>query len=135
MAGYGPSFRERGFDILPAGKVMRACRNIPPFGIHLRINPLDLILSCVQSNINNPVETGEGLDEGWGGFELAQAVGQGVLDRVHRVIIVIAKGLPAHFPPDQFLGVALRAVSGQPIQGQVAWHHQRLGPMPACPIQ
>jgi len=53
-------------------------------------------------------------------------VGRGVVprrfDRVHRIIIVIAKGLPAHFSPDQFLGVALRAVSWQPVQGQVLGH-------------
>ena len=96
---------------------------------------VELILYCIQYNINYPIEASEGLDEGWGGFELAQAVGQGVFDGVHRVIIVIAKRLPAHLPPDQFLGVALRAVSGQPIQGQVVRHYQRLGPMPACPIQ
>ena len=33
------------------------------------------ILFCLQCNINNPIKAGEGLDEGWGGFELAQAVG------------------------------------------------------------
>ena len=66
---------------------------------------------------------------------MAEALFQGVFDRVHRIIIVIAKGLPAHFSPDQFLGVALRAVSWQPVQGQVLGHDQRLGLMPARPIQ
>ena len=94
-----------------------------------------LILFCIQSNINNPVKAGEGLEEGGGGFQLAQAVFQGVFDGVHRVIIVIAKGLPADFAPDQLLGVALRTVSRQPCQRQVGRHHQRLGPMPARPVQ
>ena len=66
---------------------------------------------------------------------MAEALFQGVFDRVHRIIIVIAKRLPAHFAPDQFLGVALRAVSWQPVQGQVIGHGQCLGLMPARPIQ
>ncbi len=48
---------------------------------------------------------------------------------------MIAKGLAAHFAPDQFLRVALRTVSRQPVQGQVAGHDQRFSPMPARPVQ
>ena len=60
---------------------------------------------------------------------------QGVLDGVHVIVIVVAKGLPSHFAPDQFLGVALGTVSRQPAQRQIVRDDQRLGPMSVRPIQ
>ena len=85
-----------------------------------------LILFCIQSNINNPVKAGEGLDLGGCGFELAEALFQGVFDRVHVLEIVVAKGLSAHFAPDQFLGVASGTLSRQPGQRQIVRDDRRL---------
>ena len=93
------------------------------------------ILFCVQSNINNPVKAGKGLDLGRTGFQLEEAAFERAFHGVHRVVIVVAKRLAAHFAPDQFLRVALRAVSRQPVQREVLRPHQRLGAMPARPIQ
>ncbi len=43
---------------------------------------------------------------------------------------MVAKGLAAHFPPDQFLWVALRAVRRQPVHSEIVrylWEHLRKG--------
>ncbi len=96
---------------------------------------VQLILFRIQSNINNPLEAGEGLDWGGSGFELAEAAFQRPLDGVHRVVVVVAEGVAADFPPDQFLPITLWPVRRQPVQGEVLRSHQRLGPMPTRPVQ
>ena len=65
---------------------------------------------------------------------MAEATFQRGLDRVHRIEVVIAKGLAAHLAPNQFLRIALRAVRWQPVHREVVGHHQRFGLMPAGPI-
>ena len=55
-------------------------------------------------------------------------------DRVHRNVIVVAKGMTAHLPPDQFLRVALRAVRRQPVHREVVRYDQLFGLMPARSI-
>ena len=71
-----------------------------------------LILLGLQSDINYPIKTGQGLEYLWSAFQFMQATFQGGLDRVHRVVIVVAERLAPHFPPDPFLRVALRTVRG-----------------------
>jgi hypothetical protein len=93
-----------------------------------------LILFSVQSNINNPVKTGEGLDLCGCGFQLSEAAFQRGFDGVHRKVIVVAKGLRAHLPPDQFLRIALRTVRRQPVHRDIVRHDQRFGLMPARTI-
>ena len=95
----------------------------------------DLILFCLQSDINYPIKTRQGLDCFWSAFQFTQATFQGGLDRVHRVVIVVTERLAPHFPPDPFLRVALRAVRGQPVEREVVRHHQAVGLMPAGAIQ
>lgn len=98
-------------------------------------NQQPLILFRIQYNINNAVKASEGLDLGGAGFELAEALRQGGFHGRQRVIVVVAEGLAAQFPPDQFLRIALRAVGGQPVQREVVRSHERSGPMPAGPVQ